>query len=66
MTSVEAARGYCEALGKDPDEEVFGYFSQRWISAPRWRWFLGAHPCLAQGATELSPEQVRRREARRG
>ena len=66
-TAEQHARDYCRALGKDPDEPVWG---SAWVGPPgqehrcrlvkpRWQWIVGAHPALASGAHDLSPAQRR-------
>ncbi|WP_158810424.1 hypothetical protein [Beijerinckia sp. L45] len=68
MSPQDATIAYCQAIGKDPHENVAGYerplCGNDRIWAKRWQWFLGASPAVATGATQLSPTQIARREGR--
>lgn len=63
--NVEHARAYCRAVGHDPDDIVPGLMNGMWCQRPLHLWMLGAHPELAVGATNLSPNQVALLRARK-
>lgn len=57
------ARAYCESIGADPDELIWGGWGTgdriEWLQAPRWTWYRGANPEWDRPLTAYEKAQIR-------